>query len=69
MKTVLLNIAIGLLVASPLLVIEALRSRCRWIGKYHDELSLMAWFIALLALYVWVLPMIGLRPNRRFFYP
>lgn len=69
MKIILLNTAIVLFVASPLLVIEWLRSRSRWIGKYHDELSLVAWLITLLAVYVWVLPTIGLRPNRRFFYP
>ena len=69
MKTILLNTVVVLFVVSPLFALEWLRSRSRWVGQYHDELSFGAWLITLLAVYVWVLPMLGLRPNPRVLYP
>jgi hypothetical protein len=69
MRTILLNAVVVVFIASPLFVIECLRSRSRWVGHYHDELSFVAWLITLLAVYIWVLPMLGLRPNARVLYP
>jgi hypothetical protein len=69
MKTILLNTVVVLFVVSPLFAIEWLRSRSRWVGQYHDELSFGVWLISLLAVYIWVLSMLSLRPNPRVLYP
>jgi len=64
-----MNALVVLLVASPLLLLEWLRSRSSWIDRNHGELSLGLWLITLFAIYVWVLPRLGIRPNARVLYP
>jgi len=59
MRTILLNTVVVLFAVSPLFALDWLRSRSRWIAQYHDELSLGAWILTLLAVYIWVLPMLG----------
>jgi hypothetical protein len=63
MKAILLNILVLLIVASPLLALELYRSRSQWIDEHHGGLSLALWVLTLLAVYIWVLPHLGLQPN------
>jgi hypothetical protein len=68
-KLLLLNGFVILLVASPLLVLEIARSRSKWIDEHHGVLSLALWFVTLSAVYIWVLPLLHLRPNWHFLAP
>jgi len=63
MKLILLNLFVIFLVGSPLLALEFARSYSRWIDKHDDGLSFAVWFFVLLAVYIWVLPRLGLQPN------
>ena len=67
MELILLNGLVILIVASPLVMLEVLRSRSRWIEEHHDVLRAAVWFLTLAAVYFWVLPRFGLKPNPRFF--
>ena len=69
LKLLLLNGLVIILVASPLVLLEVLRSRSRWIEEHHGGLSLALWFLTLAAVYIWVLPYLALQPNPRFFEP
>jgi hypothetical protein len=69
MRHLLLNGVVILLVASPLLLLQIVRPRSIWVDRHHDGLALAVWFITLAAVYVWVLPLLGLQPNMRFFEP
>jgi len=66
-KLVLLNLLILGLVCIPLLLFWLLRSRSVWIERNHETLGIIVWLVTLLAVYIWVLPMLGLKPNPRFF--
>ena len=50
-------------------VLELARSRSRWIDKHHGGLSFALWFLTLAAVYIWVLPRLGLQPNWRVLAP
>jgi uncharacterized membrane protein YagU involved in acid resistance len=64
---VLLNVLIVALVCLPLLLLWRLRSRSDWVERNHEMLGILVWLVTLLAVYIWVLPMLGLRPNPRLF--
>jgi hypothetical protein len=68
-KLLLLNGLILALVCIPLLLFWLLRSRSVWIERNHETLGIIVWGVTLLAVYIWVLPMLGLKPNPRFFDP
>ena len=63
MKLILLNLFVIFLVGAPLLALEIGRSYSRWLDKNHGGLSFIIWIFTLLAVYVWVLPRLGLQPN------
>ncbi len=67
MKTFAYNVLIVVIVASPLLVLESLRERSPWIDDNHDRISIALWALVLLAVYLYVLPSLGLEINPRFF--
>jgi len=67
MKLILENIFIIAIVATPILILEVLKSRSAWIGKNHDWLSVLTWIVVLFAVYIWVLPNLGLEPNPQIF--
>lgn len=68
-KELFLNLcAIGV-VALPIVALEGLRHRSRWLNKNHDWLSILVWISALAVLYIWVLPFLGLKPNPRVIHP
>ncbi len=67
MKVLFFNLLVIMIVGSPLLILELSRSRSKWVDEHHTILSLALWFTVLLAVYIWVLPMLGLEPNQRFF--
>ena len=69
MRLLLLNGAIILLIGSPLLMLEVAPSRSSWIDKHHGGLSFALWFLTLGAVYIWVLPRLGLQPNWRVLAP
>ena len=69
MKLILLNVVVIMLVVVPLFVLEWLSARSRWIEHHQGGLGLVLWAITLVAVYIWVLPPLGLRPNRRVLYP
>ena len=69
MKLLLLNAFVIMLVVAPLLVLEWLSTRSRWIDQHQGGLGLALWLITLFAVYVGVLPPLGLRPNPRVLYP
>ena len=69
MTEILLNVLVICLVGLPLLALELARSRSRWIDKNHGGLSIALWFFTLVAVYIWVLPRLGLQPNWRFLAP
>jgi hypothetical protein len=69
MKVLLLNGFVILLVASPIVLLEVARSRSRWLDQHHDTLSFAVWFLTLGAIYIWVLPRLGLQPNWRVLAP
>jgi hypothetical protein len=64
---VALNILVIMVVAAPLIALEALRPRAKWINDNHDWLNIVMWLGTLFAVYLWVLPRLGLQPNPRFF--
>jgi hypothetical protein len=68
-KLLLLNGFVILLVSSPLLALEIARSRSKWIGEHHGGISFGLWFLTLAAVYIWVLPLLHLRPNWHFLAP
>jgi len=53
---------------TPLVLIMVLRSRSYWVEHNYAMLGIVVWIFTLLAVYVWVLPMLGLKPNPRFFH-
>ena len=63
MRLLLLNGVIILLIGSPLLLLELARSRSRWIDDHHGGLSFALWILTLGAVYICVLPRLGLQPN------
>jgi hypothetical protein len=65
--TLLLNILILIFVASPLVLLESLRSRSKWIEEHHGGLSIIVWLATLFVVYVFVLPMFNMKPNSDFF--
>jgi hypothetical protein len=69
MRLLVLNVFIILLVGSPLLMLELARSRSKWIDEHHGGLSFVLWFLTLAAVYIWVLPSLGLQPNWRVLAP
>jgi hypothetical protein len=66
-KLVLLNVLVIALLCTPLLLLEALRSRSAWVKRNHEMLGIVVWLITLFAAYLFVLPMLGLKPNPQFF--
>ncbi len=62
-KLLALNLMVLLLVLAPLLLLEILQSRMKWLEKNHDWLSIVVWIVTLLAIYIFVLPRFGLAPN------
>jgi hypothetical protein len=66
-KLVGLNVFVIVLVAAPLVLLETLKSRSAWVKRNSEILGIFVWLFTLLATYVWVLPMLGLKPNPRFF--
>jgi hypothetical protein len=66
---ILLNAAVICAVASPLMLLEVLRRRLHWVERHHEELAFAAWLVTLVAVYIWVLPCLGLQPNPRLFDP
>lgn len=69
MRQLLLNGVVLILIASPLLLLEAARFRFKWIDDHHGGLSLALWFLTLAAVYIWVLPRFDLQPNWRAIVP
>ena len=69
MKLLLLNAAVIMLIVSPLILLEWLRAHSRWVEQHQGGLSLGLWLLTLAAVYIWVLPQLGLRPNPRALYP
>lgn len=67
MRIVAYNVLIIGVAASPLLLLEGLRDRFKWVDDNHELLALAVWFVVLLLVYVYVLPTLGLRMNPRFF--
>ena len=63
MKLLLLNGLVILVIAAPLVALEVARSHSRWIEQRHGGLSIAVWFLTLGAVYIWVLPRLGLQPN------
>lgn len=63
----LLNIIILLIVASPLVLLEILRSHSKWIDDNHGGLSFIIWLVTLFAVYIFILPMFNMKPNPNFF--
>ncbi len=66
-KLILLNILVLALVCIPLLLFWLMRSRSVWIERNHETVGIIVWLVTLLAVYIWVLPMLGLKPNPKFF--
>lgn len=64
---ILLNILILIIIALPLILLESLRSRSKWIEDNHGGLSIIVWLVTLLAVYVFVLPMFNMKQNPDFF--
>jgi len=62
-----LNCIAFAVLATPILILGALRSRSDWINRNHGWLSLLTWVLALFGIYMFLLPMLGLRPNPAFF--
>ena len=69
MRLLALNLLVIFIIASPLILIELLRYRSNWIDKYHEGLIAAAWLLTIAAVYIWVLPMLGLAPNWRSLAP
>jgi len=67
MKLLLLNTLIILVTPTPLVLLMVLRQRSSWVEDNHEMLGIVVWIFTLLAVYIWVLPMLGLKPNPRFF--
>jgi hypothetical protein len=65
----LLNAAVILIVAAPLMILELLCSHSRWVERHHEGLGFIVWFITLLGVYTLVLPRLGLQPNWRVLAP
>lgn len=65
MKTLLLNVFVCLLAMTPLGVLELCRRRFRWTREHHGQVSLVVWLITLFAIWMLVLPRLGLTPNPR----
>ena len=66
-RLILLNVFIVTLTGTPLLLFMVFRSRSSWVERHHQMLGIGFWIFSLLALYIWVLPILGLKPNPRFF--
>jgi hypothetical protein len=66
-KELLLNLLVVAIVAAPLLLLEWAKGRSKWLGEHHDALSMVLWLLTIIAIYVWVLPRLGLVPNPRVF--
>jgi hypothetical protein len=69
MRLLLLNGAVILLIGSPLLILEIARSHSNWIDEHHGGLSVTLWVVTLAAVYIWVLPQLGLQPDWRVLAP
>jgi hypothetical protein len=67
MATLALNVFVIIVVASPLMVLEFLRSRSAWIEANHEGLGFLLWIVVLIGAYLFVLPRLGLVPNPRIF--
>lgn len=67
MKTLILNLIVIFIVASPLVLLEILRNHSEWIETNHGGLSFILWLVTLCAVYIFVLPMLNLMPNPAFF--
>jgi hypothetical protein len=64
-----LNLLVLFIVATPLILLELLRSRSAWIDRNHDGISFLLWFLTLGSVYISVLPQLGLAPNWHFLAP
>ena len=67
MKLIFLNVLAISVVAAPQFVVSAIRSRSRWLDENYDWFCVVVWAASLLGLYVFILPLLGLRPNHEFF--
>lgn len=61
------NVFIIIIIAAPLLIVEILRSHSSWIEEHHEALSFVLWILALILVYFWLLPSLGLETNSNFF--
>jgi len=66
-KELLLNLLVLAVVVTPLGLLGWAKGRVRWVRERHDVLSIAVWLLTLFAVYMWVLPRLGLAPNPRVF--
>jgi hypothetical protein len=69
MRELLLSGLVIVLIGLPLTLLEVARFRFKWIDDHHGGLSLVLWILALSAVYIWVLPRLGLQPDWRVLAP
>ncbi len=55
-----LRILVILLIGTPLILLELLRSRSKWVEEHHGELGLVLWFLTLFLIYERLLPLMGI---------
>lgn len=67
MRLVLLNFGALMVVALPLIGLEALGDRVAWIKKHHGSISVVLWISLLAFVYLVILPTFGLVKNPSFF--
>ena len=67
MKTLFYNLAFILIIASPTILIETIRSHVAWIEKHYEILIILGWVLALIFAWGWFVPAFHLRPNPEIF--
>ena len=61
------NILVLAFICVPIVLFEASCSRSAWMKRKHGMLAVAVWLLTLLVAYIWILPILGLKPNLRFF--
>jgi len=62
------NLFILLILASPLFLLDWLKSKFTWFERNYSWLSILVWLMGLIVVYFFVLPSLNLEPNRNILY-
>lgn len=63
----LYNVLIITIVALPLLILEILDGKVKWISTHKESIGFILWLIAITYITFILVPYFGLKPNERFF--